>query len=273
MDIDSSPTDCHSIASIKKLEGSHFSLSPGATFGGILSPDGCDFNRNTFLKGLPTHLQPDGSEITVSYTDVPNFYDLTSAGLSTKLPDWTHPVTRFDPCHYLHLPSWTLKSLSRGNQKKYRRSTEANFEYSKLDSSKLLMLFTLLQRNRNENSLEMPVSFELLQRQMNLFPADYALHAIADGSEIIAGAITVDVWPQVNYVFMWAHDREWSHYSPTVALCVNIIEWNRGRGIEFMDLGTSGTEFDEQINLSRFKENLGAIRSQRPHITLRLSNM
>lgn len=260
-----------SIASVMPVGNASYSLSHGASFGGILIANKHEDSTTKLLESIVEYSTLDARGIQIHFTEVPDFYELAPSQFTTQLPNSLRTSSRNDPCHYLHLPSWSTASLSKGNKKKLRQTREADCEYHQLESSRLNDVYNLLESNRKINSLKMPVSFELLQRQMNQFPDDYALHILKIGNEIASAAITVDVWPKVNYVFMWAHNAAWASLSPTVALCEGIVAWNRSRGIELMDLGTSGTGFDEQINLSRFKENLGGIRSIRRHTTIHLA--
>jgi len=261
-----------SLASVMQVGNASYSLSPGASFGGILTATNHENSATKLLESIVEYSTLDAHEIQIHFTEVPDFYyDVAPSQFTTQLPNSIRTSSRNDPCHYLHLPSWSTASISKGNRKKLRQTTEAGCEYHQLDSSRLNDVYNLLDSNRKINSLKMPVSFELLQRQMEQFPDNYALHMLRIGNEIASAAITVDVWPKVNYVFMWAHSAAWASLSPTVALCAGIVDWNRSRGIELVDLGTSGTAFDEQMSLSRFKENLGGIRSIRRHTTIHLS--
>jgi hypothetical protein len=262
--------NCFSVASVKRVIDGELSLSPQASFGGILTRGNCESSSTVILQNLCNLYGDDDGEALVNFTAVPDFYALVRTEFSTHLPSGVKTFSRCDPCHYLHVPTWTSRTLNKGNRKRLRRTLDSDSEYCQVDSTHLSSIYELLEENRRLNSLEMPVTLDVLQRQVEKFPAEYALHTLMIDSEIAAAAVTVDVWPKVNYVFMWGHRPAWGSFSPTVALCANIVEWNRSRGIEFMDLGTSGTEATENLSLSRFKENLGGIRSVRRRTTILL---
>jgi len=169
-----------------------------------------------------------------------------------------------DSNYHIELSSWTEQSLGKGERKKLRQAREVGFSFvDKLDRTNLELCIQLLIESRSRLGVKLSMSSEEIIKAIELLPESYRMVAVYKDNIIVAAALLVRIDDLVEYVLYWGDSLEFRSFSPTVFLCTKIIEGLKYGDISILDLGISSLRGKENSGLSRFKSNLGAIRTDK----------
>lgn len=89
------------------------------------------------------------------------------------------------------------------------------------------------------------------------------MHKISLNGEIVSAAFTVELDPKTIYVLYWGDLIEYRYLSPVVTMAINLIGFGIQKGYDTLDLGVSSVNGEVSKGLFRFKENLGAISTEK----------
>lgn len=90
------------------------------------------------------------------------------------------------------------------------------------------------------------------------FPDELKLTMARLDAEPVAGVMSIQLNPKVNFIFYNCHLEEYQELSPINYLQDNEIRWSKKNGFEYVDLGTSVENFESIDSLIKFKESFGA---------------
>lgn len=168
-----------------------------------------------------------------------------------------------DTSFHVDLMTWTPMSMSAGNRKKLRQCRGQLVRTTQLLSKEIEIVYELIRVNRMSLGVEPSISISELRRAFETFPEAYQCFGTFLGEKLIASAVTVLLSDDIRYVYMWADDAVYRGISPVVALCEGIIIDSKKLGLRIVDLGTASQKGQLNEGLARFKQNLGAISTQK----------
>ena len=82
---------------------------------------------------------------------------------------------------------------------------------------------------------------------------------VSDGDgKVLAGMVMFHCNPRVTLAFYISHDDEYQALRPVNLLYSGVVEWARGLGYHYLDLGTYTLDMEVNYGLCRFKESFSA---------------
>ena len=230
-----------------------------ATFGGVF-PAAPEFIYRTIFGGV-TKL---GESLNLKVGFPPAYFYPDVFDLQREVVESMSGVTKIiDVSYHIDVKDWNANSLSRGNQKKIRQCNDAGVIFKKDDLGSLSNIYSLISKNRLSKGVELSISQDQLDNAILVFPNEYELFSLYKSSTLIASAVTIMLTSTVRYVYMWADHIAYRSLSPIAMLCEEIVEDCRAKNIEVLDLGTASLSGVLDEGLARFKQNLGAISTQK----------
>lgn len=173
---------------------------------------------------------------------------------STKIIDFSY---------HINVEDWSADSLSKGNRKKIRQCSEAGVIFRKDIQESLPEIYELILINRLSKGVIPSVTKDQLGKAIRIFPSEYEFFSLYISEMLIASALTVMLNSSVRYVYMWADHSDYRSLSPIAMLCNEIVKDSKSKGIKTVDLGTASLQGELDEGLARFKQNLGAISTQK----------
>lgn len=234
-----------------------------ASYGGILKTKSHPQQNPALLSSLTKHLISDGvSEFHITLAPE----HLTNENLIPSEIYLNHGFTlKFENIsHYIEMKSWNKSALSKGNRKKLKQSGQLGLIFEETPESERKSCYNLIEVNRLSLGAKVSVSFSKLIELMSTFPDKYFMYQLRspDNGEIAATAVLVETSPENLYVYLWADSLEFRSVSPIVFLLEGLIEKFSDK-YNYLDLGTSAIDGDVLEGLARFKDNLGATRTNK----------
>jgi hypothetical protein len=242
---------------------------PGiGTFGGIYSTIEISDWQNVWEKVL-FHF-PGVHEFEISFPPKYFLNQLFESQIQACI-DLFDPSITVETNHHVVLDSDPATQLSKGNRKKLRQFRELGGRVENGQSSDFETIYKILEDSRRRLGVELSMTKPQLEEALGALPTHYKTYKAIVGTEIIAGAVVVKLNSETQYVLYWGDSAEaWRHVSPVVALYVAIFKESMDAGYIYLDLGISSLNGQLNTGLSRFKENLGSIKSDK--IKLRFYN-
>ena len=242
----------------------HLVVSPGrATFGGVWARMVGELDSELMRSFYQKFLKKFGSS-TINLHLPPGYFHPEIFGIQHKIIlDEGGQVLYSDTSFHIDLMSWTPMSMSKGNRKKLRQCREQFVHTTLLSSKEIEIVYELIRVNRQSLGVDPSISLDALERAFETFPEIYQCFGTFMGEKLIAAAVTVLLSEDIRYVYMWADDADHRSISPVVALCEGIINDSMKIGLRIVDLGTASLQGELDEGLARFKQNLGAISTQK----------
>jgi hypothetical protein len=159
-------------------------------------------------------------------------------------------------------------------KRRLKKCITANFVFKILDISYLDEYFEMYVASRTRKNYPISLDKASIGKLLNDFPIEFKLMGILDKNKLIAASIIVKVNPRTVYYFLPADHVEYLTYSPMVFLLKSVYDYCQTNHIHFFDLGISSVKgkFPFGFNLANFKENCGAIVSDKREFALKISN-
>jgi hypothetical protein len=238
--------------------------SPGiGTFGGFFpfqtSSSFDEINVSRVGKELK-NLFPQSDSLKITLPPryyLPEYFDSQYRvfGKGKELANWNQ---------HIDLRIWDRSDVDKGCRKKYRQAQEVGCEYElALQEEDITSCIKLLQASRENIGVELSMSSERIRKSMKSMPGRYLMHKISLNGKIVSAAFTVELDPKTLYVLYWGDLIEYRYLSPVVSMAINLVGFGIQKGHETLDLGVSSVNGELSKGLFRFKENLGAISSEK----------
>ena len=230
-----------------------------ATFGGVFPAAG-EFIYRTIFEGI-TKLS-ESLNLKIGFPPAyfyPEVFDLQREVIESM----SGIIKIIDVSYHIDVKDWSTNLLSRGNQKKIRQCSEAGAIFKKDDLGSLSNIYSLISKNRLSKGVELSISQDQLENAIRVFPNEYELFSLYNSSILMASAVTIMLTSTVRYVYMWADHIDYRSLSPIAMLCEEIVKDCRTKNIKVLDLGTASLHGELNEGLARFKQNLGAISTQK----------
>lgn len=167
---------------------------------------------------------------------------------------------------------WSRAQLSHGNRKKVRRFFELGGTISLGNSEDINQSYSTLVENRELRGVKLSMSQKLFKRGLLELSESYQLIVAKLEGTVIATAYVVKITPSYAYVLFWGEKPKFRTLSPVASILNFLIDWSKKNKIETLDLGVSSNQGLLDLNLARFKYNLGAKVSEKNTIYLRMSH-
>ena len=241
-----------------------------ATFGGAFSRE-IDFlpsDLQNIIFALKTSFPGTHLEILLPPAHLTEF---DPAAQLRILSDLGANIDFVERSYYLPLENWSHSNFSKGNRKKYRQWTEANGSIREVGFNHISEVYEIIRLNRLTLGVEPSINLQGLQSLFSNFPAEYSFYLGQIKHENAVAAVVVRNSFQQDYVFFWADNLMFRHFSPVVAMCDFLGQSAREKCLSFLDLGTCiGEGGVDNPSLVRFKTNLGALPSDKYQVSLTL---
>ncbi len=150
-----------------------------------------------------------------------------------------------------------FKTKIRLSQRQKLKKCEAEFVFRQLDISQLPRVYRFIEKSRNQIDQLLSMSFVQLRKTVKIFPSDFLLFEVTNGSVTAAAAVVIAVNDEILYTFYYAHDRQFNKISPVVFLLSGIYSFAQNNGYKMIDLGTSMNGDKIYKPLLHFKESVG----------------
>ena len=165
---------------------------------------------------------------------------------------------------HIDVLNWSASQMSKGNRKKVRQFLEHGGEVVEATSTEHQVAFDLLKQNRKSRGAVLSMSKEVFLQNLTELPNIYKVYIAKMNETVTAVAYTVKICSEVNYVLFWGDDLEFRHFSPVASILCFLMEIAKKHGYQYLDLGISSITGSLDVNLARFKSNLGAVATLKP---------
>lgn len=149
-----------------------------------------------------------------------------------------------------------VKKIKISERQKLNKA-EKLFSFEKLRNTQLLEVYTFIEGCRREKDQHLSMSFTELEKTVKIFPKNFLLYRVYDGSNTAAAVIAIKVNKEILYTFYYAHAQKFGKVSPVVFLISSLYKLAQEQGIELIDLGTSMINGKVNRTLLHFKKSIG----------------
>lgn len=155
----------------------------------------------------------------------------------------------------------TIRSSER---RRLRKCVRADFTAEIWKNPDPTQVYAFLAESRQRQGYPLSLDFAQLNLLLTKLPQQVQVFRIKDQEEIISLTVGIRVNSRILYNFCPADNLDYRSYSPMVLLNGYLYEYAQRTGIELIDLGVSLDHLGhEKTSLMRFKENLGAKKSEK----------
>lgn len=125
-------------------------------------------------------------------------------------------------------------------------------------------VYAFLAESRKRQGYPLSLDFDQLRLLLTYLPQQAQVFVVKDRNQLVSLTVGIRVSGRILYNFCPADNLDYRSYSPMVLLNGYLYEYAQSAGIELIDLGVSLDHLGNQkASLMRFKENLGAERSDK----------
>ena len=147
--------------------------------------------------------------------------------------------------------------LHRSQKKRIRKCRESGLVFEFLPLDQVEEVYGLLKSMREEKSYSLSMSLDNIKRTISVFPDNFFLSVVKDGTKKVAANISIKVNAKTLYNFYHDHLSSYDSVSPVVLLNGGLYEFCQQQGFALLDLGTSTVEGQLDSPLFDFKCRLG----------------
>lgn len=172
-----------------------------------------------------------------------------------------------DVNQHIELDQHFMNKMSHGNRKKIKQTEKSGAVFSRAVPELWETCYDLLRQNRADRGVDISMSRDVFLNSLENFPDYYSIHIVSIGLDILACSLSLKLCSDCMYVVFWGHRKEYQALSPVAFLAQGLLSECILDKCHTLDLGVSSVDGIEDVGLSRFKSNLGAIKSQRLSIS------
>ncbi|MPR35578.1 GNAT family N-acetyltransferase [Salmonirosea aquatica] len=157
-----------------------------------------------------------------------------------------------------------IDGIHPSERRRLRKCLRAGFTVEQWHNPDPDQVYTFLSESRQRQGYPLSLDIAQLRRLLIRLPEQALVFVVKDGIQIIS--LTVSIWvnSRILYNFCPADNLDYRTYSPMVLLNSFLYKYAQSSGIELIDLGVSLDHLGhEKASLMRFKENLGAEKSEK----------
>lgn len=175
-------------------------------------------------------------------------------GFQQNIPDITN---------WINLQDFAGEFAQKNSRESYRQAKRngLSFKLAK-DETEKESVYNLIVHNRTRFGRPIHMTLNDLTNTGNLWPVDYFM-VLTKELEIVASAIFYRNHPQICYAVFWGDNDNGRPLKAMNFLALNLWNYYKELGFNYIDLGTSSEYGIPNIGLLRFKESHEAMSSLR----------
>jgi len=180
----------------------------------------------------------------------------------------------FDRCMIdknYHIPI-SSKAFEQGIHKsalrRLNKCLKHDFSCSLWQKPDVNFVYDFICKARKRKNYPMTMQRGDFETMFEVLPTHYLVFVVKQAEEIAALGVTVKLSEDILYHFYPADAADFLHYSPSILLHKGIYEYCQENDYTYLDLGIATDKGVDNLGLIRFKENLGAVVSQKKTYTL-----
>lgn len=166
-----------------------------------------------------------------------------------------------DVSHYIPLDGPLINKVHSMERRKLMQ--KKTFEIHTEPLENLRKIHEFISKCRQQQGLEVNISYEKLKAQCEAFPDRFAMFSAKENEELISAVIVTIPAKGIVYYYLPATDLAHKKKSPMVHLIAKIYDYFQTQGFQHLDLGISSVNGIPQTSLIQFKENMGGVRTER----------
>ncbi|MEQ8471922.1 MAG: GNAT family N-acetyltransferase [Marinoscillum sp.] len=163
--------------------------------------------------------------------------------------------------HYLPLKGDLINRIHQMERRKLK--TSKTYYVSQEGHENLAEIHQFLSVCRKHQDLNINVTLESLQSQVESFPNQYRIFSARKDAELMSAVIMNAATENIAYYFLPGTLPKFKKFSPMVGLIGHIYRDYQNEGFEYIDFGISSVDEVPQRSLITFKEHMGGIRNER----------
>ncbi len=205
-------------------------------------------------------------------TVFPNWADRQLSALAST----GFQVDHSDVAHYIILDGEWRKAWRRNRTRDFKKSAERIHGLQIKTGNEMLEIHSVITKNADHKNRRFSLSVEDFNQMSDVLyeeDLDLWIYRSTDTGDNVAAAICQIVDNRVVYVFRWGHVYNYKDHglesSPMTFVADQLCQEYSNRGFKVLYLGTSSVEGVLDENLARFKESLGALRTEIDSLTLK----
>ena len=217
---------------------------------------------NWFVKGFLKELELMGVQ-EIELRHYPDYFKNSSA-LQAALQTSGFEIETKEVNQHIEITSAPFEKLAKRNEvKKIRQSEEAGFVFKVVDASFVKLIYELIVEARERRGYPVSMTFDALHQAIQTTPDNYVLFTLWNKEELIAASVSVVLTKEALYNFYHADAFAYRQKSPLAYLVKCIYEYCQQFRFKILDLGISSEHGNLNEGLFTFKQNLGAIVSDK----------
>ena len=187
-----------------------------------------------------------------------------------NLNDIGFQVAYNDLNQHIELSEAWEESIHNMQKRKLESLRSDGFVFRKMEKDEFEVAYKFLSVCRQSQGLNINISREQLKNLVDHLPDAYECFGVFRGEKISALCITVNVSSEIAYYYLPATSPMFRDRSPMVLLMAGMIDYYRGKGFKYFDLGVSSLQGKPQETLRIFKERMGAGETSKPTFVMPL---
>jgi hypothetical protein len=199
---------------------------------------------------------------TFYLTQPPDAYDQEgNYAFFRLLPEAGFELSHQDLNFHLVVNQPFRRHLHRSERWKLNKLIRHGFEFQRQQHIRWDEVYAFFLESRRRKGFELSMNRESLEKVFELFPGQYALFSVVKENVTAAMAITIEVSPDIWYIFYTADNLIFRKFSPVVMLHAGIYNLALDHKIKILDLGTSSLKGIVNSGVATFKRSLGGVAS------------
>ena len=196
----------------------------------------------------------------------PEAYDKKQAAILRTMYDRCHfTILHTHINHHIRITSAPfIDRIHPSERRRLRKCLRMGFSAELWKDPDPAQLYDFLSESRRRQGYLLSLDYEQFRLLLTYLPDQVRVVVIKDKNQIVSLTVAIRVSSQILYNFCPADNLDYRTYSPMVLLNSFLYEHAQSSGIKLIDLGVSLDHLgNEKASLMRFKENLGAERSEK----------
>lgn len=198
----------------------------------------------------------------IRLTEPPQYYRESGALLHTLLFNRGFRVSNAEASCGIQIDALNFdEKVSPSLKRRFDEARTQGLKFKTIPTSDLETVYKFIDKCGAERSYSLSMTFENLKKTVEAFGDNFFLFVATLEKEYVAASITIQVHPDILYLFYLGHLKKYDATSPVVFLTDGMYKFCESRGIKLLDLGTSSTKGVPNFGLLDFKLRLGGIPS------------
>jgi hypothetical protein len=157
-----------------------------------------------------------------------------------------------------------MNRIHSSERRRLRKCWRAGFIAEVWKNPDPAQIYAFLAESRRRQGYPLSLDFEQFRQLLTYLPQQAQVFVVKDRNTIISLTVGIRVNSRILYNFCPADHLDYRPYSPMVLLNCFLYEYAQHTKIKLIDLGISLDHLgNEKASLMRFKENLGAEKSEK----------